>query len=195
MKISDYLDAHPEILQYVQEQFHPELKNVNTGRPGLTAEQALRSLILMRIKNWDYRELAERIDDGHTLRVFARFYSSSVPQHSAFHRAFNRMTARVIERVNDLILKAAINDGIEDGAMFRSDTMVVETNIHWPTDGTLLWDTVRVVTRLLGKLRKAAPHVLPKFSNNSKAARRLMQKLQRMTATQRERVRLFWMHA
>ncbi|HEV2672594.1 MAG TPA: hypothetical protein VGU74_15980, partial [Gemmatimonadales bacterium] len=84
-----------------------------------------------------------------TLRMFTRFYSSPVPKHSAFHRAHNRLTPKMIERINELLIQGAIHDGIENGVMLRSDTMVVETNIHWPTDGTLLWDTVRVLTRLV----------------------------------------------
>jgi IS5 family transposase len=44
----------------------------------------------MRIKNWDYRELRERIADGYTLRCFTHFYAQSVPEHHAFNRAFNR---------------------------------------------------------------------------------------------------------
>ena len=44
-----------------------------SGRHGLTATQVLRSLVLMRLKNWDYRELRERIADGLTLRQITGF--------------------------------------------------------------------------------------------------------------------------
>src|SRR5206468_12735775 len=63
------------------------LKKPKTGRRGLTPNQVLRSLILMRIKNWDYRELCERIRDGYTLRNFTGFYSQPVPKHNAFNQA------------------------------------------------------------------------------------------------------------
>src|SRR5438128_12551851 len=59
-------------------------------------------------------------------------------------------------------------------------------DIHWPTDATLLWDTVRVLTRLIGRLRDIVPKDVPRFANRKRAARRRMQKLQRMTASQRE---------
>jgi IS5 family transposase len=54
----------------------------------------LRSLILMRVKNWDYRELCERIADGYTLRQFTKFNSARVPKHDAFNRAVNPADAR-----------------------------------------------------------------------------------------------------
>jgi len=68
------------------------LKNPATGRNGLTAQQVLRSLILQRVKNWDLRELRERIADGYTLRDFTHFFANPVPKHDAFHHAFNRLT-------------------------------------------------------------------------------------------------------
>jgi IS5 family transposase len=44
---------------------------------------------------------------------------------------------------------------LEDGSKLRVDTTVVETDIHHPTDNTLLWDVVRVLTRSVKQLAKA----------------------------------------
>src|SRR5215472_10669783 len=71
--ISDFLDQHEEMIAKVRGDLERGLKNPRTGRHGLTPPQVLRSLVLMRIKNWDYRELQERIKDGYTLRVFTDF--------------------------------------------------------------------------------------------------------------------------
>jgi IS5 family transposase len=185
-KISDFLDDHDELVELVRCDLERGLKEPETGRPGLTADQVLRSLILMRIKNWDYRELRERINDGYTLRKFTGFYSQLVSRHNAFNQAFNRLSPSTVETLNDAIIGAAVDDGLEDGKKLRADTTVVETDIHWPTDATLLWDTVRVLTRLIGRLREIAPKDIPHFPNRKRAARKRMQKLQRMTAAQRE---------
>lgn len=185
-QISAYLDRHPQLSQTVEQQLQKGLKKSHTGRRGLTAGQVLRSWILMRIKNWDYRELAERIRDGITLRLFTGFYSNPVPCHTAFNRGHNRLTPELIERLNEDLLQAAIDEGLEDGAALRGDTTVVETDIHHPTDASLLWDTVRVIARGLKQLRKLAPHTTPRYPQRTRAARRRMQQLQRMTASQRE---------
>src|SRR5439155_13510148 len=87
------------------------------------------SLILMRIKNWDYRELRERINDGYPLRKFTGFYSQPVPRHNAFNQAFNRLSPSTVETLNDAIIGAAVDDGLEDGKKLRADTTVVETDI------------------------------------------------------------------
>jgi IS5 family transposase len=141
--------------------------------------------MLMRIKNWDYRELRERISDGYTLRNFTGFYSQPVPKHNAFNQAFNRLTPGTVEKINDAVIQAAVDDGLEDGNKLRVDTTVVETDVHWPTDATLLWDTVRVLTGLIGQLREIVPAGLPRFSDRKHSARRRMQTLQRMSSTQR----------
>src|SRR2546422_3019915 len=128
-KISDFLDDHAELVELVRSDLERGLKEPETGRPGLTPDQVLRSLILMRIKNWDYRELRERINDGYTLRKFTGFYSQAVPRHNAFNQAFNRLSPSTVETLNDAIIGAAVDDGLEDGKKLRADTTVVETDI------------------------------------------------------------------
>src|ERR1700720_4871204 len=124
------------------------LRKPGSGRNGLTPNQVLRSLVLMRVKNWDYRELRERIADGLTLRQFTDFYCAPVPKHDAFQRGIIRLTPRTLKAVNDLVARAAVKLGLEDGAKLRVDTTVGQPDIPHPTDSTLLWDVVRVLTRL-----------------------------------------------
>jgi transposase, IS5 family len=183
--ISNFVDEHAELVEKVRRDLAKGLKQPHTGRNGLTAQQTLRSLTLMRVKNWDYRELRERIADGYTLRRFTDFHSQSVPQHDAFNRAFNRLTPATLQAVNDAVVRAAVTLGLEDGKKLRADSTVVETDIHHPTDNTLLWDSVRVVTRLVERLRKLLPAGIGGFTNRSRSARRRMQEIQRMTSKQR----------
>jgi IS5 family transposase len=183
--ISNFVDEHAELVEKVRRDLAKGLKQPHTGRNGLTAQQTLRSLTLMRVKNWDYRELRERIADGYTLRRFTDFHSQSVPQHDAFNRAFNRLTPATLQAVNDAVVRAAVTLGLEDGKKLRADSTVVETDIHHPTDNTLLWDSVRVVTRLVERLRKLLPPGIGGFTNRTRSARRRMQEIQRMTSKQR----------
>ena len=184
--ISDFLDDHEEMIAAIHRDLREGLTKPNTGRRGLTPRQILRSLVLMRVKNWDYRELRERIADGLTLRQFTDFYCDPVPKHDAFHRAFIKLTPETLKVVNDLLIQAAVGLGLEDGVKLRVDTTVVQTDIHHPTDNTLLWDTVRVVTRLVGRLAKALEcRRIKGFRNRTRSARRRMQEIQRMTTRQR----------
>jgi len=127
--ISDFIDQHGHLVDKVRRDLQRGLKNPNTGRDGLTAQQVLRSFVLQRVKNWKYRELRERINDGYTLRRFTRFYSRAVPKHNAFNQAFNRLTPETLEGINDLVVKSAVDLGLENGKKLRVDTTVVETDI------------------------------------------------------------------
>ena len=183
--ISNFLDDHEEVIEAVRRDLERGLKNPATGRDGLTPQQVLRSLILMRVKNWNYRELRERVSDGYTLRQFTDFYCQPVPKHDAFNRAFNRLTPKTLQAVNELVVQAAVDLGLEDGQKLRVDSTVVQTDIHHPTDSTLLWDVVRVITRLIGCLAEAVQQRFQGFRNRTRAARRRMQEIQRMTPTER----------
>jgi IS5 family transposase len=184
-RISEFLDNQPEIVKLVGQDLQWGLKKPDTGRTAITPAQVLRSLVLMRVKNWDYRELRERIADGYTLRRFTGFYSKRVPKHDAFNRAFNKLRPRTLKALNEWVLKAAVDLGLEDGKKLRVDTTVVETDIHHPTDSTLLWDVVRVITRLMSRLAELFPNGIDGFSDHRRSARRRMHEIQRMTPGQR----------
>lgn len=183
--ISEFLDQHLPLIEQVRKDLERGLNNARTGRNGIAPSQVLRSLVLMRYKNWDYRELRERINDGFTLRSFTEFDSQPVPKHDAFNRAFNRLTPETLRDINQYVIQAAVQLGLEDGKSLRVDTTVVESNIHYPTDATLLWDSVRTITRLIEDLHQKLPDGVQGFTNRTRSARRRMQALQRMTAAQR----------
>src|SRR5262245_2091691 len=185
--ICDFLDRQPALIERVRRDLVRGLRQPDHGRRGLTAPQVLRALVLMRLKNWDYRELRERIADGITLRQFTDFHCEKVPRHDAFNRSFNRLTPATLKAINELVVGAAVKLGVEDGSKLRVDTTVVETDIHHPTDNTLLWDVVRVLTRLLGRLAKALElRRIAGFRNRLRAAHRRMYEIQRMTTRQRQ---------
>src|SRR2546425_1482798 len=118
--ISKFLDSQHEMIERVRRDLVRGLKKPGNGRRGLTAPQVLRSLVLMRVKNWDYRELRERIADGVTLRQFTDFYCDPVPKHDAFNRGFNRLTPQTLKAINEMVVQAAVALGLEDGAKLRS---------------------------------------------------------------------------
>ena len=187
--IDAFLGQHSDLVEQVRLDLERGLKNPNTGRSGITPSQTLRSLTLMRVKNWDYRELRERIHDGFTLRSFTEFDSQPVPKHDAFNRAFNRLTPETLRDINQLVVKAAVQLGLEDGKTLRVDTTVVETNIHYATDATLLWDSVRTLTRLIEDLHEKLPDGVQGFTNRTRSARRRMQAIQRIGPSHRSGIR------
>ena len=74
-RVADFLEEHTSLIELVRKDLERGLKSPTAGRHGITPAQTLRSLVLMRVKNWDYRDLRERINDGFTLRTFTLFDS------------------------------------------------------------------------------------------------------------------------
>jgi transposase, IS5 family len=180
-RISDFLDAHPELSQWIQADLQRALKRPHTGRRGLTGEQVLRAILLWRIKNWSYRELCSRIADGYTLRQFTRVGAQPVPAADAFQRSFARLQPDTVRRINDALLRAAVGLKLADGARLRVDTTVVESDIHYPSDSARLWDGIRTITRLVVEhLGPRLAGVTAGFPDRRRRARRRMQELSRM---------------
>jgi IS5 family transposase len=113
--ISELLDREEELIERFRLDLEHGLKRPTMFLSGLTPAQVLRSLVLIRVKSWDYRELRERIADGYSLRQFTHFYVQAVPQHHAFNRAFNRLTPESVRYINELIVQTAVELGLEDG--------------------------------------------------------------------------------
>ena len=123
-RIAGFLEENAALVEHVRKDLERGLKKPNAGRHGITPSQVLRSLVLMRVKNWDYRELRERVNDGFTLRSFTQFDSHPVPMHDAFNRSFNRLTPATLAVVNQAVVQAAVALGVEDGKQLRVDTTV-----------------------------------------------------------------------
>jgi IS5 family transposase len=130
--------------------------------------------------------LRERIADGLTLREFTRFGAAQVPKHKAFHRASTLLSPVTVRALNTRVVDLALALGVEDARRVRMDTTVSETDIHFPTDSVLLWDTVRVLTRQATRILEELPQLPARLFNRTRGARRRMQEIHRLTPRQRQ---------
>ncbi len=77
----------------------------------------------------------------------------------------------VIKQIHDRMVTIAWSEGIVAGRRMRVDTTVVETNIHYPTDSTLLGDGVRVLTRTMRKIGTIAGAAGAKLRDRSRSVK------------------------
>ncbi|HAM52103.1 MAG TPA: hypothetical protein DCP92_15965 [Nitrospiraceae bacterium] len=61
-----------------------------------------------------------------------------------------------------VINQLAIGEGLEDGRSIRTDATAVETNIHYPTNNSLIWDCMKTIDRLLKKLKDSGVDIKPR---------------------------------
>jgi IS5 family transposase len=120
-----------------------------TGRRGLPAETVLRCALLKQQRQLSYEELAFYLEDSASFRAFARLPLAWSPKKSVLHRTISAIRPETWEAVNRALIAVARQDKLEAGAMVRIDSTVTAALMHEPSDSALLWDTVRLMTRLL----------------------------------------------
>lgn len=120
------------------------------GRPGLSAEQAVRALVIKQLNGFSYAELAFHLADSTCYRRFCRIGGLEMhPSKSTLQENIKRLSAETLEVLNRHLLSWAKAIGVERGEIVRGDCTTVESPIHTPTDSWLLWDSVRVLAREL----------------------------------------------
>ncbi len=135
-------------------QRHP--KSRSRGRLGTPAEVVLRLLILKHIRNWSYAVLEREVRANLVYRDFTRVGGAKTPDAKTIGRWGVALGPEVVRQIHDSMVAIAQDNGLVTGRRMRLDTTVVETNIHHPTDSTLLGDGVRVLTRAMRKITEIA---------------------------------------
>ena len=157
MTYVDELLADEAIVQAVYEALalrHP--KSRRRGRRGTPAEVVLRLLILKHVRNWSYGVLEREVRANLVYRDFTRVGADKMPDAKTMGRWGVALGPTVIRQIHDRIVHLAQAENIVQGRRMRVDTTVVETNIHYPTDSSLLGDGVRVLTRTMRKITELA---------------------------------------
>lgn len=157
-EISQVLDAYPQVYELIQADLVSRC-DATKGRSGLSAEQVLRALIVKQIGGYTYNELAYHLADSFTSREFCRLGPRQVPSKTALQRDIKRINATTLAEINRLLFVHAQQTHIEHGNKVRIDCTGVESPIHHPTDSSLLWDCVRVLTRELQAAHNRCPAI------------------------------------
>jgi IS5 family transposase len=116
----------------------------------MSGDQVLRVLLLKQMNGFSYRELEFHLADSVTYRTFCRFGAlEPTPTRATLAENLKKVRPETLEAIGAMVVRYAAKTGVERGRKVRVDSTVVETNVHTPTDSSLLWDGVRVLTRLL----------------------------------------------
>jgi transposase, IS5 family len=171
-EMSAALDANLGVLGRV----HADLLRVRKadakhGREGMTAEQVVRAALVKQMFGTSYEELSFHLGDSLVLRGFCRLSPSAAsPKRSTLQANIASIRAETWEAINKALVLYARERKIENGRWMRTDTTVVESNIHHPLDSSLLYDGVRVLTRSL--VRAHEDYGTPVVNHGRRAKRR-----------------------
>lgn len=182
--ISSILDDNPGIVDAIHKDLAQALEEAAVeDRHGAkfkyTSDTILRIVLSQIIEGCSLREIVVHIDDSNFLRFFVRIFNGPMIDFTTFCRLKNQIRPETRKQVNELLARAAVKGGLIDGGQLRLDTTAVETNIHWPTDSSLLWDTYRTLARLIERIREIDPVLVGDQRLLIKKVKRLQQKIAR----------------
>jgi IS5 family transposase len=157
MRHADQALEDEALLLIIQQELAKRCKKSKTrGRPGTTAEIILRMMLLKHFRDWSFEDLTREVRANLVYRDFTRIGGGKVPDDKTMGRLARQLGPEVVEKLHQRVVEIALEKKVATGRKLRVDTTVVETNIHYPTDSSLLGDGVRVLTRVMKKVRQVA---------------------------------------
>lgn len=139
------------------------------GRAQTPAEIALRLLLLKHVRNWSFDVLEREVTLNLAYRDFGRIGLNKVPDAKTLARIAQALGGEVIAKLHERLVEIAQSNRVMQGRKLRVDTTVVETNIHYPTDSSMLGDGARVLTRTMKKIEAKAGRLKRKVRNRTRS--------------------------
>lgn len=127
---------------------------LRNGRPATPVVVTLRIAVARRLQNWSYRTAEKEINGSLQWRWFCALDRHPCPDYSTLRDREALIRAATLHRLNDRIVRLAQRESVTHGRKLRADGSVIETHIHYPTDSSLLADSVRVLGRTLADARR-----------------------------------------
>jgi len=158
--ISQLLNKNPQLVSLVHQDLAKMLSQSKRGRKSeYTSEQILRSLIVMFVEQDSLRQVVIRIENSEFLRHFVALGIKPTMDFSFLDKAFCVLSDRTWETMNRILAEYAKEQEKILSEKLRLDTTIYETNIHYPTDSSLLWDSFRTLARLLQQVQQELPQL------------------------------------
>lgn len=151
--IDSLLELHPELLDCVKGDITKGLKESNFGRKDIPSiEQIVRAALFKEIRGLDYRELEYSQSDSRICGRFIKLDPQRLYSFQMYHTYISKIEVGSLEALLIALNKIAIGEGLESVDQFRQDSFVVKTNVHYPTNNSLVWDCIKESHRLLAHL-------------------------------------------
>ena len=155
--IDTILEEHAEIMKSLEADVVKDSKLSEFGRQDMpSVEQIVRAAIYKELKGLDYRELEYQQTDSRICEQFLKIANLRPFSFQVFQKYISKITEDNLQKVLVMLNRIAIGEGLEDIEKMRQDSTVVSTNIHYPTNNSLVWDCLKESQRLLEQLKKEA---------------------------------------
>jgi len=187
--LSQLLDENPQLVSLVHQDVAKMLSHSNKGRKsGYTSEQILRSLVVQFVEQDSFRDVVVLIENSEFLRNFVRLGVKPMMDYSFLNKAFGILREETWQAINQVVARYAAEQGKISARKLRMDTTVYETNIHYPTDSSLLWDSFRTLAGVVRKIQRELPQLALKHRFHDDKVKKLAYFITRNGASSKKSV-------
>lgn len=168
-------------------------RSTRTGRSGIAPDRLLRCCVMKHLKGWSFRDLERELRSNLVYRRFTHFDADTTPDFTVFSRSFALLSPAVTAEIHQRVVSLACEQGAAQGRRLRTDSTVVESNVHYPTDSSLLGDGIRVLSRSLQRIAKECKNGAVEVADHARAVKHRLLEIRRaaksLTEPNRERMR------
>jgi IS5 family transposase len=123
------------------------------GRPALPLVVTGCLAVVRRLMSWSYRTLAEQVNLSVGWRWVCQVYAQPMPNFRTIRDREALLKPKTLQLILAKVVQLGQTVGVTTGTRLRVDSSVTESNIHYPTDSSLLNDAARVLSRLVRHAR------------------------------------------
>jgi IS5 family transposase len=168
-------------------------RSTRTGRTGMAPDRLLRCCVMKHLKGWSFRALERELRSNLVYRRFTHFDADLTPEFTVFSRSFALLSPAVTAEIHQRVLRLAREYGVAQGEKIRSDTTVVESQVHYPTDSSILGDGIRVLSRSLQRIANECKTGALEVVDHARAVKHRLLEISRaaksLTETNQKRMR------
>jgi IS5 family transposase len=151
--VDSILQSHSELIALVNQDIDKGDRQNQLGRKDTpSVEQIMRAAIYKELKGLEYRELFYHQEDSRICARFVKIDEKRPFSFQLYQKYISKISEETLQEILFRINNIAVNEGLEDMKRIRQDTTTVESNIHYPTNNSLIWDCIRRSNNLLEKL-------------------------------------------
>ena len=189
-RFSQILDANEDIFSAI----HQDIQGISTGGPtgrggDYTTENIFRALIVQQCEGLSFRDVVIRIGNEPFLQDFLRMRKKAVMDFTFLNKCSVAIRPETWQHVNELLGQYGVAQDMVHPNVIRTDTTAVDSNIHYPTDASLLWDAWRVAARLLVRGRDLDPASCPHRFHDRKIKKLYLYITRYISSTSKKRQR------
>ena len=184
-RVNELLD-NPAIVEPFVKRF-----NVLMGRPSVPIETYVRMMYLKFRHQLGYETLVAEVSDSYAWRKFCGIgLNDRVPDSTTLIKLTHKYGEETIKELHNALISGLKTKKLIRGRKIRMDTTVVEANVHYPTDASVLTDGIRRMYKQVSRIDGSGLRLGRSYKKVKKLLFSISQHLRKRNNASQDKVRI-----